>query len=115
MRTRLLIIPAIAMAVAAPATGQAERTLNAVITKGIILATPDFSIPIDYEPDGTYSGRVGETVFEGRWRIEGANICVSSGLSPAETCVEYPPGMAPGDTFEVTSPALGRVTVTINE
>lgn len=114
MRARLIIFLLLAAGPAMPAAGQAERTLNAVITRGVVLTTPDYEIPITYAPDGTYSGQLGETAFQGRWRIEGAQLCASSSMSPTETCTEYPPGMGPGDAFEVNNPALGRVTVTIN-
>ena len=90
MRARLIIFLLLAATSAMPAAGQAERTLNAVITRGVVLTTPDYEIPITYAPDGTYSGQLGETAFQGRWR------------------------MGPGDAFEVNNPALGRITVTIN-
>lgn len=97
------------------AHAQVNRTLNAVITKGIVISTKDYSVPIIYRPDGTYAGKVGQTEFKGRWRLEGNSICAASGLSPQESCIEYPDDMRPGDRFEVTSPALGRVSITINE
>ena len=114
MRSRLIIFAVMAAAPAMPAAAQAERTLNAVVTRGVVLTTPDYEIPITYAPDGTYSGQLGDTAFQGRWRIDGAQLCASSSMSPTETCTEYPPGMGPGDAFEVNNPALGRITVRIN-
>ena len=114
MRARLIMVPLLAVAAAMPAAAQAERTLNAVVTKGVVLTSPDYEIPITYAPDGTYSGQLGETAFQGRWRIDGARLCAASSMSPTETCTEYPPGMGPGDAFEVNNPALGRITVKIN-
>ena len=91
-------------------------TLRAMIRHGVILTSQGHSIPVTYKEDGTYSGEVSDVTFSGTWRIEEeARMCTASSLSPLETCTYYPAGMAPGDTFEVTSATLGRIRITIRE
>ncbi|WP_300375816.1 hypothetical protein [Henriciella sp.] len=91
-------------------------TLQAVIRHGVILNSQGHSIPITYREDGTYSGEVSGVTFSGNWRLkQEARMCTSSSLSPLETCAYYPEGMAPGDTFEVTSATLGLIRITIRE
>ena len=99
---------------AGPAAAQVNDTLGAVLRYGVTLNTQGHSIPIDYQEGGTYSGKAAGVTFNGTWRTDGpATLCTASSLSPLETCTSYPPGMVRGDTFEVTSPTLGRVRITI--
>ena len=90
-------------------------TLAAVTTKGVVLTTQGYGIAITYAEDGTYSGDAMGTVFTGKWRAEGDELCTSSSMSPTETCTTYPEGKGAGDSFEVTNPTLGKVAVKINE
>lgn len=101
--------------VTAPAGAQTQDTLRAVISNGVQLTLGRHAVMIEYHEDGTYSGQQAGLVVEGNWRVEGESLCVRSDLSLVETCTVYPPGKRPGDTFEVTSPALGQVSVTIRE
>lgn len=114
MYKTILIALAVPM-LAAPALAQGSDTLNAVVANGIVIDAQGYSIPIEYSDDGTYSGSLGGTSFNGKWRIEGKSLCTTSDMSPTETCTEYPDGKGAGDEFEVTNPALGKVNVKINE
>lgn len=94
---------------------QTQDTLRAALANGLRLTLGRQVITIDYHEDGTYSARQAGMNAEGYWRIEGDSLCVRSELSLIETCTKYPEGQRPGDTFEVTSPALGLVKVTIRK
>ncbi|WP_139792341.1 hypothetical protein [Henriciella litoralis] len=96
------------------ASAQASDTLTAIIQNGATFSTQGFKINVNYAEDGTFSGDAAGSDFSGTYRIEGDQLCTSSSLSSSETCTEYPPGKAPGDTFEVSSPTMGTITVLIN-
>ena len=114
MYKTILISLALPM-LAAPALAQESGTLNAVIANGIVIDAQGYSIPIEYNEDGTYTGSLGGTDFNGEWRIDGKSLCTTSDMSPTETCTEYPDDKGPGDAFEVTNPALGKVGIKIND
>jgi hypothetical protein len=51
----------------------------------------------------------------GKWRIDGDKLCTVNAMNPVESCFVPPPGKKPGDEFKMTTPAMGEVTVTINQ
>lgn len=113
MRRWIWLLAAVLAGAVASASAQAEDTLRAVLSNGIILSTEGHAVAIQYHEDGTYSGVFRGVAFEGLWRVEGAEICTMSSMSPIESCIEYPAGKKPGDVFEVTSPSLGVIDIRI--
>jgi len=77
------------------------------------MSTQGHTMVIDYNADGTFTGDVSGTAFQGTYRLDGARLCPTSSLAASETCTTYPEGMASDDTFDVTSPALGGVRIHI--
>lgn len=88
-------------------------TLYFVVRDGIVMSTQGHTMVIDYDDDGTFTGEVSGTAFQGTYRLDGARLCATSSLAASETCTTYPEGMASGATFDVTSPALGGVRIHI--
>lgn len=88
-------------------------TLYFVVRDGIVMSTQGHTMVIDYNDDGTFSGDVSGSAFEGTYRLDGARLCATSSLAASETCITYPEGMRSGDTFDAVSPALGGVRIHI--
>lgn len=88
-------------------------TLYFVVRDGIVMSTQGHTMVIDYNDDGTFSGDVSGSAFEGTYRLDGARLCATSSLAASETCITYPEGMQSGDTFDAVSPALGGVRIHI--
>lgn len=109
MRT-LLVLGSLAL-IAAPALAQEPTTLQHVTTKGVILSVQGTDIPVNYTPDGKFTAMDGAVT--GTWKIDGDKLCTTSNMDPNESCVVYPTGKKPGDSFEVTG-ALGSATIKIN-
>jgi hypothetical protein len=97
------------------ASAQSADTLAAMVRNGATFSTQGIKINVDYAEDGTFSGDAAGTDFTGTYRIVGDQLCTSSSLATSETCTVYPPGKAPGDMFEVSSPTMGTLTVRIND
>ena len=107
---RKLVLAAVAACVAGPAFAD---TLSEVTTKGVVLKIQGMDVPISYKEDGTFTlDAMGQSIT-GKWRIDGAKLCTSSDMQPAERCTEYPEGKKSGDEFEVQG-AMGPMTVKIN-
>ena len=107
---RLLVCVGLA-ALAAPAFAD---TLQEVIKKGVVMTVMGTAIPITYGADGKYAVEFQGQKVEGTWRIDGDKLCTKSTMAPDENCTVYPLGKKSGDTFEVTSPTLGPISVKIN-
>ena len=118
---RYLTFASISLIAAQSAAAQVEPaqaappidTLYFVVRDGIGMSTQGHTMVIDYNDDGTFTGDVSGTAFQGTYRLDGARLCATSSLAASETCTTYPEGMASGDTFDVTSPALGGVRIHI--
>lgn len=112
---KLLIASAFAGALAAPAFAQeAGSTLDAVISKGVVLSMMGMEIPVEYADDGTYTADAMGQTIAGEWRIEGTSMCTSNDMQPEESCQEYPTGLGPGDEFTIEG-EMGEVVIKINE
>lgn len=107
---KFLFLGAAAVAIAAPAFAD---TLKEVTTKGVVMSVQGMEIPVNYKPDGTFSVEVQGQSISGKWRIDGAKLCTSSDMQPAERCTEYPADKKSGDTFEIQG-AMGAATIKIN-
>lgn len=117
--TRMFIIVGAMLALGAPAIAQEPTTLQHVTTKGTVIKAnmqgTELELPMSYKADGSYTtSAMGQTV-SGKWRIDGDKLCTVSDMNPTEACTAYPAGKKPGDEFKVTSPALGELTVKINQ
>lgn len=116
---RTLIIAGACIALAAPALAQEMSTLQYVTTKGTVVKAnmqgTALELPMKYNADGSYSTSAMGQEIKGKWRIDGDKLCTLSDMNPTESCVAYPAGKKPGDTFKVTNPALGELDVTINK
>jgi len=114
---------ALALLSAMPASAQAEDTLRQILNKGVVIhgelnARP-IEMSVSYNPDGTsitnIVGAGGRPVeLAGKWRLDGGKLCTVNALNPTENCFEIPAGTHPGEAFKVTTPAMGEVTITIN-
>jgi hypothetical protein len=116
---RTLIIGATLLALAAPAfAAPPNDTLAAVIAKGTTIKAnvqgQDLELAMAYKADGTYTASMmGQQLGGGTYTADGDKLCTKSDLG--EGCTPYPAGKKAGDTFEITSPTLGKATVTINK
>jgi hypothetical protein len=115
----IMILPAAAMMLAAPAFAQDMSTLEYVTTKGTVIRADvqgqALELPMTYKTDGTYATNAMGQEVTGKWRIDGDKLCTVNAMNPTENCIAYPAGKKPGDEFKVTNPMLGEVSVTINK
>lgn len=107
------LIASAPLVLAAAAQAPAVDTLYYVVRDGVTMTVQGHIIEIDYADDGTFSGTAAGSPFEGQYRLDGNQLCVTSSLSVSETCTSYPEGKRPGDEFEVVSPSLGPVRIRI--
>ena len=121
---RLLCSAALFSLSAAPSFAQEMTSIQYAQAKGLLVHGDLYGRPVDmhvtYNPDGTSNtnivGAAGKgTDLAGKWRADGDKLCTTNALSPLENCFAIPSGKKPGDTFKVTTPGMGEVTVTINE
>jgi hypothetical protein len=111
---RILPLLLFVSALSTPAVAQEKTTLEWVTTNSVTMSVAGRDFPVTYTPDHKLSAASGQVT--GTWRIEGETLCsiVTSMPNPQESCVFYPPGKKPGDSFEIESPQ-GVVTITINK
>ena len=117
---RLLLVAGLSLLSAAPAFAQSETTLQYILAKGLVIhATSRQGQPLEmhvtYKADGTSALSVMGRDLSGKWRVDGDKFCTVNAMNPVEACFDIPPGKKPGDEFKVTTPALGEVTMTINQ
>ena len=116
---RTLIIAGMIAALATPAfAAPPNDTLAVVIAKGTVIKAniqgQDLELAMAYKADGTYTASVmGQQAGGGTYTADGEKLCTKSDLG--EGCTVYPAGKKAGDSFEITSPTLGKATVTINK
>lgn len=115
-----LMMATAALALVAPAFAQDKSTLDYVTTKGTVIKAnmqgTDLELPMTYKADGSYTTSAMGQEVTGKWRIDGDKLCTISAMGGGnENCIAYPANKKPGDTFTVTNPMLGDVTVTINQ
>ncbi len=116
MKNRILI-GAIALGLAAPAFAEDNDTLKHVIANGSVVQAnmqgQEFDLDMTYKADGSYTASVMGQEVGGTWKVDGDNLCTESQMG--SSCVTYPSGKVPGDSFKVDHPALGAITVTIKK
>ena len=116
---RTLMIAGACVALAAPALAQEMTTLQYVTTKGTVVKAnmqgQALELPMKYAADGTYTTNAMGQEMKGKWRIDGDKLCTLNDMNPTESCIAYPAGKKPGDSFKVTNPMLGEVDITINK
>ena len=116
---RTLMIAGACVALAAPALAQEMTTLQYVTTKGTVVKAnmqgTALELPMKYAADGTYTTNAMGQELKGKWRIDGDKLCTLNDMNPTESCIAYPAGKKPGDSFKVTNPMLGEVDITINK
>src|SRR5262245_10287398 len=116
---RILTVACATLALAAPALAAPPNdTLAAVVAKGTVIKATIQDMPLElamaYKADGTYTASVmGQEAGGGTYTVDGDKLCTKSQLG--EGCTSYPAGKKAGDSFEITSPTLGKATVTINK
>lgn len=118
--SRALVVVGLLFLSAAPAFAQDATTLQNMLSKGVVIhATSRQGQPLEmqvtYKADGTSAMTVMGRDLSGKWRIDGDKFCTVNAMNPVEACFDIPPGKKPGDEFKVTTPALGEVTMTINQ
>ena len=93
---------------AAPAAPPID-TIVAIVEKGDVLDVMGMPYTLTYKPDGSYTDDQGSG---GKWRADGAKLCITPDAIGQELCSEYPTGKKSGDKFEITSD-FGPMTITI--
>ena len=122
---RPLLVAGLVFLFVTPSFAQLDTTtLQYVVAKGVAIHADLYGRPVDmsvtYNQDGTSIAKIvgaggrGEEV-PGNWRVNGDKFCVSNAMNPTENCFDVPPGKKPGDAFKVMTPALGEITMTINQ
>lgn len=96
---------------AAPAAPVAPPidTIVALVEKGDVLDVMGMAYTLTYKPDGSYADDQGSG---GKWRADGAKLCITPDAIGQELCSDYPAGKKSGDKFEINSD-FGPMTVTI--
>lgn len=113
---KLTVAMAVIAAFAAPVLAQtpptgapANDTIKAIIEKGDVLDVMGMAYTLTYKPDGSYTDDQGSG---GKWRADGAKLCITPDAIGQELCSDYPAGKKSGDKFEINSD-FGPMTVTI--
>ncbi len=102
-----------ATSVAAPVPAPQAAIGTELQGRTTISKFPDGStVQMDYRPDGTFTGRLGEHVWSGRYWLTGGKLCLRT--SDELECWPYPEAMVPGRTYDVTAPDGTRVKVTLS-
>lgn len=116
MKSRILA-GVIALGLAAPAFAEDNDTLKHVIAHGTVVQAnmqgQDLELNMSYKADGSYTASVAGQEVDGTWKVDGDKLCTTSQMG--QSCVTYPAGKAPGDSFKVTHPTFGEITVTIKK
>src|SRR5262249_3422992 len=120
---KLLLAAGLSSPIAMPSFAQDTTTVQYILAKGVAIHADLYGRPVDmrvtYSQDGTSvtniigAGGQGAQV-PGKWRVDGGKFCTSNLANPTENCFDIPAGKKPGDSFKVTTPALGEITMTIN-
>jgi len=121
---KLLFVAGIFSLSTAPSFAQDTTTLQYILGKGVSIHADLYGRPVDmrvtYNQDGTSTANIvgaggrGAEV-PGKWRVDSGKFCTSNLANPQENCFDIPAGKKPGDSFKVTTPALGEITMTINQ
>jgi len=113
---KLTLAAAMLAAFAAPVLAQTPAagappndTVKAIIEKGDVLDVMGMAYTLTYAADGTYKD---DQDSGGKWRADGAKLCITPDAIGQELCSDYPAGKKSGDKFEITSD-FGPMTITI--
>lgn len=113
MKLKLALL--VAAMIAAPAFAQtaapASDTVKAMVDKGVVMKVMDFEGEVTYTADGKFSGFDG--MFSGTYTVDGSKMCTTSDMG--SSCMSYPDGKKPGDTFTVEMDQVGEVAITIKQ
>ena len=116
MKNRILA-GVIALGLAAPAFAEGNDTLKHVIAHGSVVQAEmqgqALELDMSYKADGSYTASVMGQEVAGTWKIDGKDLCTTSQMG--QSCVTYPTGKTAGDSFKVTHPTFGEITVTIKK
>ena len=119
MAAKPLVVACLLSLCATPAVAQDKTTLQSMLAKGVIihgdLLGKPRDLPVKYNTDGTFVMTLGAQELPGKWRVDGDKFCTSNLANPEESCFAIPAGKKPGDSFKVTTPAMGETTITINQ
>jgi len=103
----------VAAMIAAPALAQTAAppsdTVQAIVDKGVVMKVMDFEGEVIYTADGKFSGFDG--MFSGTYTVDGSKLCTTSDMG--SSCLAYPDGKKPGDSFTVEMEQVGEVSITI--
>ena len=96
-----------------PAFAQAppSDTLKVVLAKGAVFTADGRDYEFVPRPDGSYADIKGSAM--GKYRIDGATLCVTPTEYGTEACFVFPEGKVSGDRFVVTNEDGDPVTATI--
>jgi hypothetical protein len=97
----------------APAFAEAppSDTLKVVLAKGAVFTADGRDYEFIPRPDGAYTDIKGTVM--GRYRIDGAMLCVTPTEYGSEACLVFPEAKVSGDKFVVTNEDGEPVTATI--
>ena len=116
----LVIVALFACLPIAPTFAQDLSTIQYMVKNGVVIRATgpqgrSLDIPVTYKDDGASSTSLNGKDVSGKWRVDGDKFCTVNSMNPVENCFVVPPGKMPGDAFQVPTPALGLVTITINK
>lgn len=116
MKSRILA-SVLALCLVAPAFAEGNDTLKHVIANGSVVQAnmqgQELDLDMTYKADGSYTASVMGQEVGGTWKVDGDKLCTESQMG--QSCVTYPAGKKPGDSFKVTHPTFGEITVKIKE
>jgi hypothetical protein len=98
---------------AAPAFAQAvpNDTVKAILAKGAVFVANGQDYEFMPKPDGGYTSIAGAPM--GKYRIDGAALCITPDVYRTEACFEMPDGKKSGDRFEAANEhgQIAQVTI----
>lgn len=105
----LAALPAFAQTPAAGAP--ATAAVQVVLEKGLMVDIMGMPVDMMFNKDGSWAAMQG--AFPGKYRVDGAKICITSDAMPEESCLEVPEGKKSGDSFNMTLGQLGETQAKI--
>ena len=96
-----LLVPALALALAAVAAPALAGTAEEIAAKGMVLTLGEMELDFAFTPDGAFTAMGG--AMTGKWRIDAGKLCLT-GDDGQENCLDLPADKKSGDKFDIDSP-----------
>lgn len=104
MSVRSAALAALVLVACAQTSGAPDGPIGSELRgRSTVTTLPDGSlVHMQYHRDGTYSGRLGESTWSGRYVVEDGKLCLRTATE--FECWPYAERMVPGRDYDVTGP-----------